>query len=198
VIKVLSFPQKEQIMPSAPQPQHGPPRELPLLTIEDLEFIYNTNFAGEHRPPYDKEGERYFNAKINPEIAEQLDRDGWNVKWSKPGQNHPNPDEFVPEPYIVVSIGFKFRPPTILLIRNDRPTVITEKTCGILDSTEFEKVDVTIRARYWQNEQGGSGYKAWLAEFYGHVRMTELGEKYAYLLDSTGGSELEEQSEEVS
>lgn len=183
-------------MPSAPS-QQQPLRELPLLTIEDLEFIYQTNFAGEARPPYDEAGDRYFNAKINPEIAEALASDGWNVKWSKPGQNHPNPDEFVPEPYIVVSIGFKFRPPTILLIRNDRPTVITEKTCSILDSTEFEKIDVTIRARYWENPNG-SGYKAWLAEFYGHVKMTELGEKYAYLLDSPGTHDPEDSSEEVS
>lgn len=168
-----------------------PIKELPLLTIEDVEFMYQTNFAGVARPPYDEEGDRYFNAKIDPEIAEALARDGWNVKWTKPGKNHPNPEEHVAEPYVVVSLGFKFRAPQIVLIRDGRPTVITEKNVAILDSTEFEKVDVTIRARHWEGPQG-SGYKAWLAEFFGHVKMTDLGKKYAYLLDSTGSDDDDE------
>ena len=163
-----------------------PLQELPLLTIEGVEFIYNTNFAGEARPPYDKAGERYFNARIpSDEQAEIMARDGWNVKWTKPSKTATQDiiDQHVPVPYLTVAVGFKFRPPTILMIRNDRPVVISERTCGILDSTEFTKVDVTVRARWWENDSG-KGYKAWLSEFYGHVQMSELGNKYAHLLDT--------------
>lgn len=173
--------------------QQQPLRELPLLSIEEVEFVYKTNFAGEARPPYDDEGDRYFNAKVDPAIADALERDGWKVKWTKPGQNHPNPEEHVAEPYIVVAIGFKFRPPTIVLIRKDaqgkeRPTFLTEKTVGMLDSAEFDNVDIVVRARYWEGP-AGSGYKAWLAEFYGTVQMTDLGAKYAHLLEGPTSSE---------
>lgn len=170
-----------------------PMRELPLLNIEDAEFVYRTNFSGEARPPYDEEGDRYFNVKVDPQIANALEQDGWKIKWTKPGQNA-SPEviaEFTPEPYVVVAIGFKFRPPTIFLIRNDKPTVITEKLVGTLDSAEFEKIDLVIRARYWEGP-AGSGYKAWLAEFYGHVKTSELGAKYAYLYDNLGSSDDEE------
>lgn len=168
-----------------------PARELPLLVIEDLEYVYQTNFAGE-RERYNDEGNRYFNAKINPEIAEALARDGWNIKWTKPGKNHPNPEEHIPEPYVEVTVGFKFRPPTIVMIRDDRPTAVTERNVGLLDSTEFDKIDVVIRARYWENDSG-SGYKAWLKSFYGTVAMDDLDRKYAHLYEMTSEPAEEEQ-----
>lgn len=155
------------------------PRELPDLIIEDLEFVYRPNFSGAVER-YNKEGNRYFNAKINPEIAEALARDGWNIKWTKPGENHPSPNEFVPEPFVVVTVGYKFRPPTVVLIRDGRQTAITENTIALLDSTEFENIDVAIRGVYWENDQG-SGYKAWLKSFYGTVKMDDLDRKYAHL-----------------
>ena len=171
-----------------------PIKDLPPIELEDVEFVYRTNFAGEERPPYDEKGDRYFNAKINPADAEQLTQLGWNVKWTKPGPNHPNPEEHVPEAYIVVNIGYKFRPPTILLIKNingvDRPTIITEKTLGLLDSAEFTKVDCVIRGR--RHEMNGGGYKAWLAEFYGHVTVSNMGSKYAHLLDGGASDPMDD------
>lgn len=170
--------------------QNQPLRELPLLNIEDAEFVYRQNFAGVARPPYDDAGDHYFNVKLNPSDAEALARDGWPVKETKPS-NNATPEvisEFVAEPYLVVHIGFKFRPPTIFLIRNGNPTVINEKTVGVLDSTEFSKVDCVVRARYYDNN-GNRGYKVWLAEFYGHVNLSELGAKYAYLLDAVQGGD---------
>lgn len=159
-----------------------PLRELPLFSIEGLEFVYKTNFAGEERPPYDDAGKRYFNAKIpDDNVARQMEAEGWNVKWTKPGPTHPNPEEHVPEPFIVVNIGFKFRAPTIVLIRDGKPTYITEKTLTLLDSVEFESVDIVVRAR--RHEVNGGGYKAWLAEFYGHQKLSDMGKKYAYLLE---------------
>jgi hypothetical protein len=154
-------------------------RELPNLTIRNLEFMYKPNFSGEAEK-YNDAGNRYFNAKIDPEIAEALQRDGWNIKWSKPGANHPNPEEHVSEPYVEVTVGFKFRPPTIVMIRDQKVTPITEGTVSLLDSTEFSKIDVVIRPRYWENENG-SGYKAWLKSFYGTVEMDELDRDYAHL-----------------
>lgn len=160
--------------------KNQPVRELPLLVIEDLEYMYSTNFEG-RAEKYNDAGNRYFNAKINPEIAEALARDGWNIKWTKPGKNHPNPSEHIAEPYVEVTVGYKFRPPTIVMIRDDRPTPITESTVSLLDSTEFSKIDVVIRAVRWEQDNGNSGYKAWLKSFYGTVEMDDLDRKYSYL-----------------
>lgn len=151
--------------------------ELPPLTIRDLEFVYRPNFEG-RQERYNKEGNRYFNAKIDNEIAEALARDGWNVKWTKPSQNHPNPEEHVPEAYLEVTVGFKFRPPKIVLIRDGRQTPVNENMVGIIDSTEFEKIDVVIRARYYEMDTGQKGFKAWLKTFYGTVDMDELDRDY--------------------
>jgi hypothetical protein len=164
----------------APQPL----KELPLFSIEDVKFIYRTNFAGEERPPYDDAGDRYFNAGIpDEETAQRMLADGWNVKWTSPSKTA-TPEviaEFVPEPFIVVHLGFKFRAPQIILIRDGKPSVITEKNTSLLDSTDFEGVDIVVRAR--RHEMNGGGYKAWLAEFYGTVKLSDMGKKYAWLLD---------------
>lgn len=176
--------------------QKQAPRELPLLVIEDLEYVYRTNFSGEAEK-YNVLGNRYFNAAVPRDIAEALERDGWNIKWTKPGANHPNPDEHVPEPYVEVTVGFKYRPPTIIMIRDDRATPITESTVSLLDSTEFSKIDVVIRAVYWENDNG-SGYKAWLKSFYGTVEMDDLDRKYAYLTSGPIEAEDENLVEEIS
>lgn len=177
----------------ARQLQPGQLPELPLLTIEDLEFVYRKNFSGTAER-YNEAGNRYFNAKIPDNAgAEALQRDGWNIKWTKPGPNHPNPAEHIPEPYVEVTVGFKFRPPTIMMIRDGKGTPITERTVSLLDSTEFSKIDVVLRAAPWQNEQG-SGYKAYLKSFYGHVEMDDLARKYAYLIEDTDAVELSEDS----
>lgn len=174
--------------------QEAQERELPLLIIEDLEYVYRPNFSGEAER-YNEAGNRYFNAKINPDIAEALSRDGWNIKWTKPGAKHPNPEEFVPEPFVVVTVGFKFRPPEIVLIKDNRATPITESTVSLLDSTEFSKIDVSIRAVHWSDEMGRSGYKAWLKSFYGTVVMDDLARKYAHL--TSGPTEVSDDQFEV-
>lgn len=155
----------------------APIQELPLLTIEDLEFVYRPNFTG-IAERYNDEGNRYFNAKIpDTATAEALARDGWNIKWTKASKTHPNPSEHVPEPYLEVTVGFKFRPPKVILLRDGRQTPLSEHTVGLVDSTEFTSIDVVVRARWWENDNG-SGYKAWLKSFYGTVEMDDLDRKY--------------------
>lgn len=151
-------------------------REIPNITIEGLEFVYRPNFQG-RAEKYNDEGNRYFNAKIPDEMVEHLLRDGWNIKFTKPGKNDPNPQDHVPEAYLEVTVGFGYRPPTIMFIQDGRPTPITENLVSLVDSTEFESMDVVIRAHQWSNEMG-SGVKAYLKSFYGVVEMDDLARKY--------------------
>ena len=165
--------------------------ELPNLELEGAEYMFRPNFEG-RKERYNKEGNRYFNVKIPMEYAESLQRDGWNIKWSKPSAAHPNPEEHVSEPYLEVTVGFEFRPPTIILIKDNRPVPVTETTVKLLESTEFKNIDMVIRARYYDID-GSTGYKAYLKEFYGTVEMSDLARKYAFL---DGGSD--EPSSELS
>lgn len=162
------------------------PADLEPISIENAEFLYSINFEGREEG-YNRTGKREFNVKISADDAEELTRRGWNIKWSQPGKNHPNPDEHVSEPYLKVSVGYKFRPPTIVLIKDGKPSYITEDTIALVDSTEFSNVDMVITGS-WYDVDGTTGYKAWLKEMYGTVVMTDMAKKYAWL-DNAGSSE---------
>jgi len=144
--------------------------------IEGVEFVYRRNFEG-RAERYNNAGDRYFNAKIADDLAPILLRDGWNVKETKPGANHPNPSEHVPEFYLPVKVGFQFRPPTIILIRDGHQTALSEEQVSLVDSLIFENIDVSIRPVPWSSPQG-SGITAYLKSFYGTVEMDDLDRKY--------------------
>lgn len=165
-------------------------KEVGTITIEGLEFVFRPNFEG-RAEKYNAEGNRYFNAKIPENMVEPLLRDGWNVKMTKPGRNHPNPEEHVPEAYLEVSVGFNYRPPLIVFIRDGRQTPIGENLVSLIDSTEFENIDVVIRPYEWENSKG-KGIKAYLKKFYGTVEMDDLDRKYAPLPPTDNGSDEEE------
>lgn len=164
-------------------------QDIPKIIIEGLEYVYRPNFEG-RAERYNEEGNRYFNAKVPADMVDPLTRDGWNVKWTKPSKNHPNPEEHVSEPYIEVSVGFNFRPPTIILIRDGRQQPIGENLVGMLDSMQFENIDVSIRPYQWSNETG-SGVKAYLDQFYGTVEMDDLMRKYNVAPVSSGPDEMD-------
>ena len=140
------------------------------ITIEDAKFVYSTNFAGKEGP-YNREGERSFNVAIPENLIEPLQADGWNIKFTK------GTDEYPEEPYLPVEVGFKYRPPEIVLIQEGKKTFISEPMAGILDSTEFESFDIVIRP-YMYDVNGNKGVKAYLKTFYGNVPSDPIQAKY--------------------
>lgn len=153
----------------------------PDMVIEDAQFVYRRNFEGREET-YNEEGSRYFNVRVPDEIVEEATAAGWNVKWTKPSKNDPRPEEHVSEPYLEVAVGFKYRPPTIMLIEGTKQTLIGEETVGLLDTMEFKTVDVVIRGREWSSPHG-CGIKAWLKTFAGVVDTDDIMQKYANLGD---------------
>jgi hypothetical protein len=157
------------------------------IVIENAQFVYRPNFEGREER-FNDEGDRYFNVRIPDNIVDKVTADGWNIKWTKPSKSNPRPEEHIPEPYLEVNVGFKYRPPTILVIENGQETQLTvdeEKgidTVRILDGLEFEQFDVVIRGRNWENEASKQcGIKAWLKTFVGVVNVDEVLSKYARL-----------------
>lgn len=148
------------------------------IIIEDAEIIF-PNFSG--RPSkYNKEGDRNFCVVIdNPDVAQQLADEGWNVRIRRP---HNEDDE--PSHYIPVAISFRsfpsIPPADVYLISGGNKTHLTEDTISVLDGTEAIHIDLTIRPRYFTDDKTGEErIKAYLHDMYVTVAKNRLAEKYA-------------------
>lgn len=150
------------------------PLPPPDLTISGAQFVYKPNFEGREET-YNEEGVRYFNVRVPDNILEAVQADNWNLGWTKPKD-----EDREPEPFIKVSVGFKYRPPTIIVVRDGIETFLDENTVGLIDSLEFNQVDVVLRGRAWENKNG-CGIKAWLKTFGGVVEMDDIQRKYAQM-----------------
>ena len=131
------------------------------------------NFSGKPTKYHKLGGNMDFGVIISPEFAEELDHDGWAVKWSKPL----NPD-YDPDPFLMVGLRFDFYPPEIQLISGRGMTLLDEDTVGGLDYDEFANVDLVIRPYDWQMENGDKGRKAMLKKMYATLDEDPFAHKY--------------------
>ena len=80
------------------------------LMIEDAKLLF-TNFAGSPTRYNSEGGKREFSVALPLNLVEDLERDGWNVKYRKNADG-----EFDPErPYLGVKVSYKFKAPAIWL-----------------------------------------------------------------------------------
>src|SRR5690242_15378863 len=145
-----------------------------MLIIEDARLIFR-NFSGKEGR-YNREGDQNFCVLLEPDVAEVMRRDGWNVKTLKPREE----DDDVPQPYIQVSIGFKIRPPRIVLVTSRGRTTLEENMIEVLDWVDIKTVDLTIRPYEW-SVRGETGIKAYLKTMYVTIHEDPLDLKYADL-----------------
>lgn len=143
------------------------------LVIEDARII-SRNFAGKEGM-YNAEGDRNFCLLLEPDLAEAMARDGWNIKTLKPREG--NEDEG-PQPYVQVSIGYKNRPPRIVMITSKGRTDLGQAELELLDWVDIAKVDLIIRPYSW-NVGGRGGVKAYLKSFFVTIAEDPLELKYA-------------------
>lgn len=130
------------------------------LMIEDAKLLF-TNFAGSPTR-YNKEGgKREFSVALPLNLVEDLERDGWNVKFRKNADG-----EFDPErPYLGVKVSYKFRAPAIWLIAGGRKQLMTEDTVGTLDNITIKTADVVIHPSAYE-VRGQQGISAYVKELY--------------------------------
>ena len=141
------------------------------VTIEGARILFR-NFRGEERT-YNAKGRRNFCVIIDPELADQLMTDGWNVKTLKPREEG---DE--PQPYLQVKVQYGARPPKITLISSSGRTEITEDTVDMLDWAEIENVDLVIRP-YEYDVNGRAGISAYLKSMFVTIAEDYLEQKYS-------------------
>lgn len=126
-----------------------------ILQMDDVVLCYK-NFSGEGSK-FNREGDRNFSIRIYDEaIAEELSKDGWNVK-VKP----PRDDDEAPFMHLPVKIKFNDRGPNVYLQSGPNRIKLDEESISCLDDVDILSVSLDIRPYDWE-VNGKTGRTAYL------------------------------------
>lgn len=139
--------------------------------VEDARIIFR-NFAGKEGQ-YNREGDRNFAVVLPEDIAEQMLRDGWNVRYLDARD-----EGDAPTAYISVAVNFNNRPPRIMLITSTSRTQLQEHSVEVLDWADIRTADLIARGYDW-TVNGKTGTKAYLQSLFVTIEEDALERKYA-------------------
>ena len=164
------------------------PNQEKRVTIENADYAF-INFSGEERR-FNAKGDRNFCVFLPEDLADQMRRDGWNIKTWTPRDEDDGEEREAERPYIQVTVGFKAKPPIIMMIAGDGPeavhTPLNEGTVDILDAADIEYMDVVIRGYDW-NVNGETGTKAYVKTLYVKIFEDDIQKKHRQFVDTTLG-----------
>lgn len=147
------------------------------ITMRDVRLVFR-NFKGE-ADKFTKEGTRTFGVILDPQLAQAMEEDGWNVKWLKPRDDVE--DDTEQTPWLPVAIRFDVYPPRVFQITDRGRTQVGEAEIGTFDWLELGKVDLIVRARIWTDDSGADRVKAYAQSLYVTIEEDELEREYAEL-----------------
>lgn len=156
------------------------------INLEGARLIFK-NFKGEKKQ-WNAKDDRNFGVLIDHELAEQLEEDGWNVRYLKPREEG---DE--PQPWLKVKVKFGDYPPIVNFITSKGRRRLDEDTIEMLDYTPYKNVDLIIRPyNYPATEDRPGGVAAYLKSIYFTVFEDDFEKKYSdipYLDEEDNGEE---------
>lgn len=149
------------------------------IVMENARLIFR-NFEGREEK-YNRKGDRNFGLIIeDPEVAQQLAEDGWNIKELTPKNN----DDYDDTPEVIywlpVTVRFDNVPPKVMLVTRRKKTRLSEDNINTIDYANIAKVDLTVTPYDWE-VNGKSGTKAYLQTMYVTINEDEFADKYADL-----------------
>lgn len=156
--------------------------ERNTVLFENAEMIFR-NFAGKEGQ-YNKEGDRNFCIVLPEDLAAQMSADGWNIKRLKP-----RPGDEVGNPYLQVSVGFKIRPPRVVVVTSAGRVDVHEDEMELLDWVDIKKVDLVIRPYHWGpiGPEKKTGTKAYLKSLFITIDEDPLELEYNKIPEIGGG-----------
>lgn len=146
------------------------------IKIENARIIFR-NLSGKPDKFNPQGGKRVFSVVIDdPEFAEQLAKEGWNIKKFRPRED----EEGDPGSFLQVKVNYSEKSnPHIYLCTKNNKTLLNEDTVGSLDYAEISNVDIVIRP-YEYEVRGQFGVAAYVKTMYVNVVEDEFADKYNY------------------
>lgn len=147
----------------------------------DLEIsearIFAKNFKGEEKKHNGKTvnsaGTRTFCVEIDPDVAQDLKNDGWNVTMRV------NQEDGTMFCYLPVEVRFSPIRPDIYVITNGMKHSLDEDQIHQLDQRNLSKVDLVIHPRVWFDEDLDTWrVKAFLSEGWFYIRQSRFAEQW--------------------
>lgn len=151
------------------------------VVMEDVRLIFR-NFTGKEGE-FNREGDRNFGVILPPDVAEAMERDGWNVKWLEPREEGEERTPWLP---VKVAYG-KGRPPKITVLTETHTKVMNEETVEQLDWVDVVTVDLIVRPYHYE-VRGNTGIAAYLQSMFITIEEDALDRKYADRLNQAPGA----------
>ena len=140
------------------------------ISIENARIGFR-NFSGKEGK-FNPAGRRNFCVFLDYEVGKDLEKDGWNVRWLEPRDEHEEK-----QPYLQVAVRFDNIPPKMVLVSSKGMTILDQDTVSLLDWVEVKNIDMTIRPYNWE-ANGKTGVKAYIKTMYITIVEDEFEDKY--------------------
>ncbi len=149
------------------------PKKAGNVIIKDTRILFR-NFSGSPGK-YNARGDRNFSVCLPDELAKELEKDGWNVRWLRPRNEEEEPQAILP---VKVRFGGTGRPVRVMLITSRGKTILGEDVVSLVDWAVITNVDLNIRP-YHYDVNGKQGISAYLQDIYVTIQEDELELRYA-------------------
>lgn len=151
-----------------------------IVYLENSEIKWS-NFSG-LEGKFNAAGDRNFCVMLEPDVAQQMQQDGWNIKTLTPRDEQ---DET--RYYVQVKVSYKIKPPKVVLVTSRNKTSLPEDLVGMIDLADISHADLVLTAYRW-NVNGKSGIKAYLKSGYFVMHEDKFDQKYIDVPDSAMGA----------
>lgn len=140
------------------------------------------NFSGK-AGKFNAEGDRNFCLIIDPETADELQSEGFRIRYL-----NPRDESEEPVPYLPVKVAYgKGRPPKIVMVTKKGKTELDEESVSCLDWADISYAHIAINPYEWTHGND-SGVKAYLKTMYVGIQEDEFEDMFYDVPDSAKSS----------
>jgi hypothetical protein len=176
----------------APARQQAGRQDDGKYLIDEARIMFR-NFEGKPGQ-FNAAGQRNFHVLLPQDVAQELEKDGFNIKYLKPRE-----EGDIPQAHLKVNVKMDSNiPPKIFIVTSKGRRQLTEDMLQMVDWADFANIDL-IFSRYKRDwPDGRTTVTAYLQTFFGTIREDELELRYADVpeLESAQSTMLWEQVDE--